>query len=230
MPASRARTAICSAPLEWPSSPGLPTRNLSRRPSASLTRSTSSRSSDTSSLDTAAALADAGGGAVLAERVAQRLGPLAGGHAGAGGGDRRRHDVLRVVGGRRARARPAPRRRPPGRARRASARAAARCLASTSGIDDQDPAVGAGGERRGLGRGEAVHADHDLLAGLDPLPALALGLDQRGLHVVDGLDGAAELGHRGASPPGRPRAAPSTSPSITLEPSKMSGYSSRSVS
>ena len=35
MPASVARTAICSAPLEWPSRPGLPTRNLSRRPSFS---------------------------------------------------------------------------------------------------------------------------------------------------------------------------------------------------
>src|SRR5436190_1867559 len=45
MPASRARTAICSAPLEWPSRPGFPTRILIRRPSPSLTRSTSSRSS-----------------------------------------------------------------------------------------------------------------------------------------------------------------------------------------
>ena len=44
-------------------------------------------------------LADAGGRPVLAERVAQRLRPLAGGDAGAGGGDRRRHDVLVVVGG-----------------------------------------------------------------------------------------------------------------------------------
>src|SRR5713101_4524234 len=43
MPASRARTAICSAPLEWPSSPGLPTRNLMRRPSLRETRSTSAR-------------------------------------------------------------------------------------------------------------------------------------------------------------------------------------------
>ncbi len=39
MPASSARAAICSAPLEWPSSPGLPTRNLIRRPSFSDTRS-----------------------------------------------------------------------------------------------------------------------------------------------------------------------------------------------
>src|ERR687894_388597 len=45
MPASRARTAICSAPFECPSSPGLPTRILTRRPSDSDTRSTFSRSS-----------------------------------------------------------------------------------------------------------------------------------------------------------------------------------------
>ena len=62
-------------------------------------------------------------------------------------------------------------------------------------VDDEDAAVGVGGQRRGLGRGEAVHADHGQLAGLDPPPALAVGLDQRGLHVVHGLDRAAELGH-----------------------------------
>jgi hypothetical protein len=45
MPASRARTAICSAPLEWPSSPGLPTRSFIRRPSFFDTRSTSARMS-----------------------------------------------------------------------------------------------------------------------------------------------------------------------------------------
>ena len=39
-------------------------------------------------------LADAGRRAVLAERVAQRLRPLAGRHARAGGRDRRGHDVL----------------------------------------------------------------------------------------------------------------------------------------
>lgn len=43
MPQSRARAAICSAPFEWPSSPGLPTRNLSCRPSFADTRSTASR-------------------------------------------------------------------------------------------------------------------------------------------------------------------------------------------
>ena len=45
MPQSRARTAICSAPLEWPSRPGLPTSSLMRRPSRADTRSTSPRTS-----------------------------------------------------------------------------------------------------------------------------------------------------------------------------------------
>src|SRR6516225_8403540 len=45
MPASRARTAICSAPLEWPSRPGLPSTNFSRRPSLRDRRSTSARKS-----------------------------------------------------------------------------------------------------------------------------------------------------------------------------------------
>src|SRR5215203_4124887 len=56
MPASRARTAICSAPLECPSSPGLPTRIFTPRPRCSPRRATSSRSSASSSpLGTAAA-------------------------------------------------------------------------------------------------------------------------------------------------------------------------------
>src|SRR3954451_19846635 len=42
-------------------------------------------------------LAYPGRGAVLAERLAERLRPLPGGGAGAGGGDRGRHDVLAVV-------------------------------------------------------------------------------------------------------------------------------------
>jgi hypothetical protein len=75
MPASRLATAICSAPLECPSSPGLPTRIFSVRPSASLTRATSSRSSSSAAGE--AGLADAGRRAVGAEDVAQRARPLA---------------------------------------------------------------------------------------------------------------------------------------------------------
>ena len=50
MPQSRARKAICSAPFEWPSRPGLPTRNFSRRPSRALTASTASRISSSPSV------------------------------------------------------------------------------------------------------------------------------------------------------------------------------------
>src|SRR5437868_5186875 len=55
MPASRARTAICSAPLEWPSRPGLPTRNFKRRPSFFETRSISARTSSGAGLSLRAA-------------------------------------------------------------------------------------------------------------------------------------------------------------------------------
>ena len=41
MPASRAATAICSAPLEWPSRPGLPTRSLGGPPWAAMARTVS---------------------------------------------------------------------------------------------------------------------------------------------------------------------------------------------
>ena len=58
MPASRARTAICSAPLEWPSRPGLPTRIFTVRPSASLTRATSSRSASSAAGEAASPAAD----------------------------------------------------------------------------------------------------------------------------------------------------------------------------
>ena len=40
---------------------------------------------------------DAGGGAVLAEHLAQALAPLAGGDAGMGAGDRGRHDVAALA-------------------------------------------------------------------------------------------------------------------------------------
>ena len=44
-------------------------------------------------------LANAGGRAVFAEDVAQGPAPLAGGHAGLGGGNRRFHDVAAFAGG-----------------------------------------------------------------------------------------------------------------------------------
>ena len=60
-------------------------------------------------------------------------------------------------------------------------------------VDGEDAAVAARQQRRGLGLGVAVDADDDLLAGLDAADALAVGVDQRGLHVVHGVDRAAVL-------------------------------------
>ena len=91
------------------------------------------------------------------------------------------------------------------------------------GVDGHDPAVLALLERRGLVLGVGVLADHLLLAALDPPDARAVGLDERGLHVGHGLHGAALLlhdRHLGAS---ASEASSSTRPSITWEPSKMSG-------
>src|SRR6478736_3214579 len=48
-PASRARTAICSAPLECPSRPGLPTSSRSRSPSSTPVRATIARTSTSAS-------------------------------------------------------------------------------------------------------------------------------------------------------------------------------------
>ncbi len=162
-------------------------------------------------------VAHAGRRAVGAEDVAQRTGPLAGRHAGAGGGERRLHDVLLARGDPsqlvelRAHV---PARGAPLRETRTRLRLDAR-------VDDHDPAV-LGGQRRRLGLDEAVDADEDLLARLDPRDPLAVGLDQRGLHVRHGLDRAAALlDARDLLP--RAIEQLDTSPSITTEPSKMSG-------
>ncbi len=163
MPTSRARTAICSAPLECPSRPGLPTRIFGRRPSVSLqpgdllaqlvelARRARGR----------AGLADAGRGAVAAEHLAQ-------GRATTRRSWRRR--------GRRRSSGPSGSRALGGvapRLARASASAASTAAWSRSerqlahrldllgldgGVDDQDAALGVGGERRDLGLGEAVLA------------------------------------------------------------------------
>ena len=229
MPASRARTAICSAPLECPSSPGLPTRIFSPRPSCSATRATSSRSSTTSSVDgRRRRLADAGRRAVGAERVAQALRPLAGRHARARGRDRRRHDVL--VGARATRASSSSARRD---RRRRRARRATRPAPRPARPRPRDRRRGSrrrSGQRRRLGLDVAVDADQHLLAGLDPRDPLAVRLDQRRLHVRHRLDRAALLVDAAPSPSRAPSSSSSTSPSITFEPSNMSGYSSRSVS
>ena len=151
MPASRARTAICSAPLECPSRPGLPTRIFGRRPSCSCSRETSSRSSVELRVRrfVPAGLADAGGGAVAAEHLAQRARPLAGGGARARGGDRRDHQVL-LRGSHRG---------DPGQVREgrvdgplvalgAPAAHGLDLLGLHGGVDDQDAALGVVGQRR----------------------------------------------------------------------------------
>ena len=97
--------------------------------------------------------------------------------AGAGRGDGGRHDVLCVVAG------------DPGELlqRGGDGRGVAlgapglqggALLGLHLGIDDQDAAVGVGGERGGLRGLEAVHAHHGELAVLDPPPAFAVGLDE----------------------------------------------------
>ena len=145
-----------------------------------------------------AGLADAGGGAVGAEHLAQRARPLARRGAGARGGDRRDHQVLlrALLGG-------DPRELGEGRvdgplvALGAPAAHGLDLLGLDRGVDDQDAALGVVGQRRDGRLGEAVLADDDLLAGLDPVDPPAVGVDQGALHVGDRLDRAAVLGDDG---------------------------------
>ena len=136
-------------------------------------------------------LAHAGRRAVLAERLTQRRRPLAGRHADAGGGDRRGHDVLVAAGDpRELRERGVDPRLVSGSAPAGDRLA---LLGLDLGIDGEDAAVGALEQGRGLALREPVEADDDLLTGLDPAQALAVAVDQRGLHVVHGGDGSAML-------------------------------------
>ena len=232
-PASRARTAICSAPLECPSRPGLPTRIFGRpperladaldlvahgrrarrrrRPRRPRRRRSGARYSPKTS------------------RSAPR--PLAGRGARAGGGDRRGHEVL-VGRPRRARssssaastaalvALGAPRARRP-----------RCCSASTAGVDGR-------GCRR---RRPAVSGDGSVsVKRLRPTTICSPRLD-----APDAARGGSRRARPSCSRPPRPRrrarrrrpsrrarpraARPRARPS-RFEPSKMSGYSSRSVS
>ena len=229
MPQSRARTAICSAPLEWPSRPGLPTRNLSAPPEPAAGRLDRRADLGEIARGRGRGLADAGRRAVLAEHLAQRRAPFAGGDAGLGGGDRGRHDVV---------ARPraaacsvgegAPRRRPRRgpRARPSGARSARPRRAGSTTMMAPSPAVS--------GEGSVS------VKRLTPTTVCLAGLD---------AGRAARRCSRPARPscsrwrrPRRPsrrsaRARPGRRPSArrpcastTGVPSKMSSYSSRSVS
>jgi hypothetical protein len=128
---------------------------------------------------------DAGGCPVLAENLAQALRPLAGGNTGVGAGDRGRHDVAAFLGrflelgqGRYHRLRVA---------RGAVRLQALDLLLLGLGVDREEAAVLARGQRRRGGLGVGVDADHLLLAGGDRGDADGAALDEAGLHVA-GLD------------------------------------------
>ena len=233
MPTSRARTAICSAPLECPSRPGLPTRifiapaeRVGRRgrPRRAAPRARRRRRRP------GARLADAGRRAVVAEDVAQRLRPLAGRHAGAGGGDRRGHDVLVVVAAPRA----AARRARASTARRVALRAplAQRrdLLGLDAGVDGEDPAVGAL-RRAARARSRVAVLPDDDRARRPRCGGSARGASRRAPPSCTAPPRPRRRApRRSPSRRARRRRSSATRPSMTFEPSKMSGYSSRSVS
>ena len=171
--------------------------------------------------------ADPGRGAVLAEHRAQLGGPLAGRAAGRGQRDRRRHDVRAVA-------------RRPGAApssalatassSRAARHAATSAISSASTAGSTVRMLPAPAERRRLGLGEPVDADDDLLAGLDAPGALRPSSAPAG---PSARRRPRTPRRARARPPARPtprRAAPRSPPRSRVEPSKMSSYSSRSLS
>ena len=196
MPASRAATAICSAPFEWPSRPGLADEDPQRSAEA-LGRGLHLRPHREHAVaGRRGHAADAGRGAVLAEDVAERAGPLADRPARLHERDRRLHQVR--VGGRDgadvARARRRPRRR---RGRPATSARLRSCSRSASGSSAEDVALTAtvGGERRRRGLGEAVDADDLARPGLDRPDALGVRLHEPALDRVDHGEGPAALEH-----------------------------------
>ena len=161
------------------------------RRASSSTRSRIAASS--SSLPPGRGAGDPGRRAVVAEHLAQGARPLAGRRAGLRGVDRRGHDVRGLVrgGGREL----AERLLDGGLVALglpALERLAA--LALDLGVGGEDAAVGSRRQRRVLGLGEAVLADHLDLAALDLRDPLAVRLDQARLHVGDGLDRATLVG------------------------------------
>jgi hypothetical protein len=135
---------------------------------------------------------DAGRRAVFAEDFPQGRAPLAGGDPRLGAGDRGRHDI-RAVGGGAAQgverffhgdivARRAPGLQP-------------RNLLGLDLVRHGEDRLVAGGKRRGLRLNEAIDADDGLLAALDRLQPLGVGIDEPLLHVarLDRLHRAAHL-------------------------------------
>ena len=168
MPASRAATAICSAPLEWPSSPGLPTSSRTGPPSSAAAACTRSRTSS---------ISGPGAAPTAPTPVGARYSPNTSRSAAAhsptvpparGELDRRRHQVL--VGRRDARAAgPSARSTAPASRSARHCSSASICSCSAAGSSTRmlaSPSSDAG-ERRRLGLGEAVHADDRDVARLD---------------------------------------------------------------
>ncbi len=156
--------------------------------------------------------ADAGGGPVLTEHLAQREGPLAGGDAGPGAGQGGVHQVdVRVlrVGLEPGQGGAAP---PPGRGAAATRARSASTVVLVGRVHQLDHGVGVRGERAGLGGLEAVDAHHLVLTGLDARPPGRVRGDQPGLEVprLHRRDHPAQLRDLGQSPPRRrPPARPS---------------------
>ena len=224
MPASRARTAICSAPLEWPSRPGLPDEDLDpaaeglghaldpvaqlgerrRRPArprrrrrrwARGTRRTPRAASPAHSpvVAPACAAASVAGITFTSGEEAAARSSL----------ESRVHGGLVALGAPRAHGVDLP--------------------LLDRGVHGHDPAVLALLERRGLVLGVDVLADHLLLAALDPLDARAVRLHELGLHVAARPRPRRPARRRSSISARAPSASSSTRPSITCEPSKMSG-------
>ena len=226
MPASRAATAICSAPLEWPSRPGLATRSRGgppamrlhplghgvaarrsggpRRPRPTPVGARYSPNTSRRAPAHSPVVPPAWARAMVAGMM---FSPVVGHPAQLVEGllDRVRGPVATARPARRRSARPRPRGRPAG------------CCSSPL-------------ERRRRRLGEAVDADHHELARLDAAGALGVASAPAG-------PSARRWPRRRRRGRARRRARPvaaSTSSAVrastTLEPSKMSSYSSRSVS
>ena len=143
--------------------------------------------------------ADAGGRPELAEDLPQRAGPLPRGAAGVRQRDRRPHDVAArtvVVGD------PAQLIEGGAHRRGVAVGPPAPHLLDLLGLDavvDPEDVVelAVTEQRRGCGLGEAVDADHLLLARLDAADPLGLAAHEPALQLVDRLEGSAELLHVG---------------------------------
>ena len=177
-----------------------------------------------------AARADAGRRAILAEHLAQRRAPFAGGDAGLGAGDRGRHDVARLPcrGLRRSLERGATglgvARRAPGLQPLRSARPRPRAA-----IDQDRPSPAESGE--GSLSMNLLTPTTICRRARSPRAARVLLSTSCALHVADRRPRPRRPSRRCArAPPCASRFSSVDLAAISVEPSKMSPYSSRSVS